>query len=94
MGVRKGQVSVGVGGLLGYAKRRIWVTTSKGERFFAPTWLGPRSPAGPFGSFDFPLRRAQDRLWTNGGEGGAATGGLGDVLEGWGEWSRFPPARE
>ncbi len=26
--------------------------------------------------------------------GVGATGGLGDVLEGWGEWSRFPPARE
>lgn len=74
MGVRKGQVSVGVGGLLGYAKRRSRGTTSKGERFFAPTWLGPRSPAGPFGSFDLPLRRALDGLWTNGGREGPPPG--------------------
>ena len=91
-GVRKGKVSVGVGGLLGYAKRRSWVQRARAKDF-SPLqgWglevlRGPSHPSiSPFGG----LRTGSGRTG-----GGLPPGGLGDVLEGWGEWSRFPPARE
>ena len=94
MGVRKGQVSVGVGGLLispfGYAKRRISGDDEQGRKIFRPYMVGASKSCGALRILRFPPstgsrtgtldERGEGESGRYRGSGGCA-GGLGRMVE-------------